>query len=79
MSTNRKKESGWVIERLHSNETYFFSGRSISKIGKTLGGKEYSISVNDALRFSRKEDALVALYNICYGEGRVAEHVWLLE
>ena len=72
------RETGWLIERLYNNSLYYYSARKAFGIsGITLNGREYSRDSNDAIRFSREEDAMVALNYLCSSEGRVADHCWI--
>jgi hypothetical protein len=67
--TEEKPESGWVIEKLNHSETIYWAGRGMEG--------SFERDVNQAIRFSRAEDAALVLSWLFKGEGRVAEHVWL--
>ncbi len=72
------RETVWLVERLWNNDLYYFSARKAFGInGVTLNDRNYSKDANDAIRFSREEDAMVALNYLCGNEGRVAGHCWI--
>jgi nitroreductase len=64
-----REESAWLIERHIGGVLYYWTGRP--KIG------EWSTDVNDARRFSRREDASCMLTWHCDDIGRAVEHLWL--
>jgi len=72
-----KSETGWVIERIYNNTLYYFSARNVHGInGIALNGIEYSKDPNDAIRFSREQDAMISLTYIGRSEGRVVDNYW---
>lgn len=70
---DRQAENGWLIERYINNQLHYWNAGALGK-GRKDG---FTSEVNDAVRFSREEDASIVLFHICDGQGRVAGHTWM--
>lgn len=67
-----KDEIGWVIERHIHNKLHYWTGRPESMLG------QWTRAHGDAMRFSRREDAMAMLTWHCDSIGRVVEHLWAM-
>lgn len=63
----------WLIERYIHNRIHYWSAGGGGH-GRSDG---FSDRYEDAVRFSRFEDAAVVLSRLCEGYGRVAQHAWI--
>lgn len=62
---------GWVIERYIGNRLHYWSGGNPNSRD---GG--FTEKHDRAIRMCREEDAMVVLFHLCDGMGRVAQHKW---
>lgn len=60
-------EIGWVVERYRNGTLEYFEGR---------GADTWTTKHNDAMRFSREEDASRACAWLCNDMGRATQHGW---
>ena len=74
-----REEIGWLVERYWNGTLVYWTGKPM----KTSYGPDiktgWSKDANEALRFSREEDAWTVLSWSLDSEGRVAQHIFGLQ
>lgn len=65
-----QEESGWLIEQWIHGQLMYWSGRSTDDVA-------FTPKVEDAIRFSRHQDASKIISWLLNGRGRAAEHAFV--
>lgn len=65
--------SAWLIERHIGNTLNYWSPGARGR----GDADNWTSDIDFAVRFTREQDAIAVLYNVCAKQGRAAQHAWV--
>lgn len=73
---NERQECAWLVERYWNGNLVYWTGKPVNTSYGPDIKTGWSRDANDALRFSREQDAWTVLSWSLDSEGRVAQHMF---